>query len=189
MSILVPSLVQARVKTKTAVCVTNLKQVGQLVYLYAGSNNDKLPGPNWHSIYGTYHDSPHLEARLAIYAGLPKPIRNTYVDFDLTFCPGFDTSTNPNSNFRKNIQFMMVGRNDNGEFYFGSNVRNTPPKNISEVEDASEENALYEYDQLQTSVPKTTSPTPRHGTKGSQFLRTALFFDGHSKATTKSAKH
>jgi prepilin-type N-terminal cleavage/methylation domain-containing protein len=189
MSILLPSLSQARAKTKTAVCISNLKQVGHLIYLYSGSNNDKLPGPNWHSIYGTYHDSPHLEARLAVYAGLPKPIRNTYVDFNLTFCPSFNTSTNPSSNYRRNIQFMMIGKNDSGEFYFGSNVRRTDPKNIAEIEDASDENALYEYDQLQTSVPKTTSPTPRHGKKGSKFLRTALWFDGHAKATTESAKY
>ena len=83
---------------------------------------------------------------------------------------------------------MMKGRNSNGEFYFGSNVRNTLPKYISEVEDASEENALYEYDQLQTHVSKLTSPTPRHGKKSNKFLRTVLFFDGHSVATTKSAQ-
>ncbi|MCM8531516.1 MAG: type II secretion system GspH family protein [Lentisphaeraceae bacterium] len=189
MSLLLPSLGKTRDKAETAVCVSNLRQVGTIIYNYSSANGSKLPGPNWHSIYGNYHSSPHLESRLAIYAGLPTPIRNTYVDFPLTFCPSFDTSTSPNSDFKRNIQFNMIGTSDNGEFYFGSKVRGTAPKFIAEVEMPAEENALYEYDQLQTHVSKTTSPTPRHGKKGKQFLRVALWFDGHSAATTSGPKY
>jgi prepilin-type N-terminal cleavage/methylation domain-containing protein len=190
MSILLPSLRQARVKTKTAVCISNLKQIGTLINVFSVDGNSKLPGPNWHSMYGEYHESPHLESRLAIYASLPTPIRNTYVRFEVFNCPSFDVSTDPTSNIsRTNIQFTMAGKNDAGEFYFGSNVRNTEPKFIDTVEDASAENALYEYDQLQTHVTKKTSPTPRHGKQGSKYLRTALWFDGHSTSTTKGIQH
>ncbi len=189
LSILLPSLVQARVKAKTAVCISNLKQVGNLVNLFTLDKNGKLPGPNWHSMYGEYHDSPHLESRLAEYADLPKPVRNQWVRFEIFNCPSFNKSTVENSNLARNIHFIMIGKSDENDFYFGSMVWQTAPKMITEVETPSEEHALYEYDQLQTHVPKTTSPTPRHGKKGSKFLRTALWFDGHSATTTGGAKY
>ena len=42
-SILIPSLSKAREKTKSAVCKSNLKQLGIICYMYAESNNDHFP--------------------------------------------------------------------------------------------------------------------------------------------------
>jgi len=58
---LLPALNKARAKAKTALCVSNLKQIGVAIILYADDNDDILPpgyensiGSDWHLIIGPY---------------------------------------------------------------------------------------------------------------------------------------
>jgi prepilin-type N-terminal cleavage/methylation domain-containing protein len=194
-SILLPSIVQAREKAKTALCISNTRQVGVIVNLYTISNNEKLPGPAYRFVRGAYKtDTPYLQRILAGEAGLEEPDGSQFIIFPLTNCPSYTTTTDydptPQPSYYSD-QFLTHGRNENGEFYFGDARDDyfADSKFINEVESPSEENSLQEYDQIKAGLAiKRTSPIPRHGTKGGNFIRVSLWFDGHSVATVKKAE-
>src|SRR5688572_6782658 len=48
--VLLPALAQARLRAQTAVCLSNLRQLGQAYYMYVGDNKGYLPYcvyPSW----------------------------------------------------------------------------------------------------------------------------------------------
>ena len=53
-ALLLPALARARQKADQANCISNLKQVGYAIALYAMDNNDLLPGPCWTGMFFTY---------------------------------------------------------------------------------------------------------------------------------------
>jgi len=60
-AMLLPALNKARAKAKTAVCVSNLKQIGVAIGMYCDDNNDCFPpgyemsaGSDWHLLIGPY---------------------------------------------------------------------------------------------------------------------------------------
>ncbi len=53
-ALLLPALAKAKQKALQAVCYSNLKQVGYAIAMYAGDNNDRLPGPCWTGMFFTY---------------------------------------------------------------------------------------------------------------------------------------
>ena len=60
-AMLLPALNKARAKAKTALCVSNLKQIGVAISMYCDDNNDCFPpgyemtvGSDWHLILGPY---------------------------------------------------------------------------------------------------------------------------------------
>ena len=70
-AMLLPALNKARAKAKTALCVSNLKQIGVAIRLYADDYDDCLPpgyvGPgvtDWHLLIG-----PYLAKSSVTYAG------------------------------------------------------------------------------------------------------------------------
>ena len=56
-ALLLPALAKAQQKAYTANCLSNLKQVGYAIAMYAGDNNDMLPGPCWTGMFFTYATS------------------------------------------------------------------------------------------------------------------------------------
>ena len=56
-ALLLPALAKAKQKAYQANCVSNLKQVGYAIAMYAGDNNDRLPGPCWSGMFFTYATS------------------------------------------------------------------------------------------------------------------------------------
>jgi len=93
-ALLLPALSSAKEKASRTVCVSNNKQLGLALHLYAGDNSDFLPWPNWGNDYGpgwlympTNGHAPSLLApgeAPAVEAGLYWPylkVRKTY------FCP------------------------------------------------------------------------------------------------------
>lgn len=54
---LLPALAKAKQKAQQAHCTSNLKQVGYAIQMYAGDNNDRLPGPCWSGMFFTYQNS------------------------------------------------------------------------------------------------------------------------------------
>lgn len=68
-SILLPSLKQARAKTKSAVCKANLKQIGIAVYMYTTDNSNHMPTNNINSTSAftpgmVYYTAPYLEIEM-----------------------------------------------------------------------------------------------------------------------------
>lgn len=55
LSILMPSLQKVRAQAKTTVCLTNEKQIGLALGVYAASNKDALPTVNWVDSSGVGH--------------------------------------------------------------------------------------------------------------------------------------
>ena len=53
-ALLLPALAKAKEKAMRANCVSNLKQVGYAIAMYAGDHDDYLPGPCWTGMFFTY---------------------------------------------------------------------------------------------------------------------------------------
>jgi prepilin-type N-terminal cleavage/methylation domain-containing protein/prepilin-type processing-associated H-X9-DG protein len=56
-ALLLPALAKAKQKALQANCLSNLKQVGLAIAMYAGDNNDAVPGPCWTGMFFTYATS------------------------------------------------------------------------------------------------------------------------------------
>ena len=95
-ALLLPALGRAKAKALRVVCVNNLKQVGVAIHLYAGDNQDSLPGPLLTGIQPGYNPSsgndspfPRIGNFLWPDLGLSDPaslVTNTVVAAVLT-CP------------------------------------------------------------------------------------------------------
>ena len=49
---LLPALASAKEKGSRTVCISNFKQLGLAIHLYADDSNDSMPWPNWANDYG-----------------------------------------------------------------------------------------------------------------------------------------
>ena len=189
-SLLLPSLGKARNTARTAVCISNVKQVGVGLLLLVEGDNDLLPGPLWHSVYPTYRNTPHLTAKLASSLGYPEP-ENTDNYIPLLDCPSFTTSAD-GTDRKFSRQFFIYGKDESGKYYFGSlnqTVDIQKPSSLASIEDTSEENSLFEQDVLYGENNfQDMSATPRHG-YGKNLKRVGLWWDGHAKATVSRGQH
>ena len=187
-SILMPSLTKARDKAKTGVCLSNVKQIGLAIVMFADSNNNTLPGPLWHSVYPVYRKTPHLTAKLAEELNYPEPTNtNQYINvFD---CPSFTISADGTSK-ELSRQFFIYGKDDSGKYYYGSKnqaLSQQTPSTLSSVEEPSRENSLFEQDVLYGGNNfQNMSAVPRHD---SVKKRVGLWWDGHAKATVNRGQH
>lgn len=79
-AILLPALGKARKQARATVCMSNLKQLGLVVFMYHDENNDFIPrsidGGPWFLMF-----MPYL--------GVDKPDSNDYREVELYNCPGF----------------------------------------------------------------------------------------------------
>jgi prepilin-type N-terminal cleavage/methylation domain-containing protein len=55
-ALLLPSLARGKQKAQQTQCVSNLKQLGLAIHMYAGDSRDTLPGPIWQGLYYRYND-------------------------------------------------------------------------------------------------------------------------------------
>lgn len=192
-SMILPSLAKSRAKVKTAVCVSNLKQVGVALQLFSSEGNGLLPGPMLSGYRTGYRDSDtsYLSMKLAVFSGMPEP-SGTRAEHKLFSCPSF-SGTDAGDTALTAYQFQTHGQNSSGKRYMGyPNSGFHVIQTLSAVEDASAETATMEMDQvLITGTPgwlSNISSEPRHGFRGNAGLRTMLFYDGHVEATTKLAQ-
>lgn len=185
-SLLLPAISKAREKSKQAVCMSNLKQVGYGLML-ATSDDGKLPGPVWSVAYATYVKGSFLQRYLAEASGYPIATLNDLQIYPLLNCPSFTTSFEGNSDV-ETFQFKVKGRVQLPgmpwpvpAFGNGNDRENFPSRRVQEIDDPSDEMALIELDKILQSNWWTSnmSSVPRHGFKGGQAQRTKLFFDSH----------
>jgi len=89
--ILLPVLSQAKKKANRATCLSNLKQVGVAINLYADDHDDYLPGPVVAGARASYDDtsSQELIFHIAPYLGLPEPGPKPVVA-RVFVCPGYE---------------------------------------------------------------------------------------------------
>jgi len=71
-ALLLPALSRSKAEGYQAQCVSNLKQLGTAIQLYADDHDDRLPGPLWQGLYATYYDdTTRMPYYIAPYLGLP----------------------------------------------------------------------------------------------------------------------
>jgi prepilin-type N-terminal cleavage/methylation domain-containing protein len=99
-ALLLPALSAANLKARAIQCVSHLKQDGEAIFMYAGDNNDVLPGPceygqrchyfNTTATMGRF--TTELALYLARYLGAKdsRQISDTGSNYVRTlFCPGY----------------------------------------------------------------------------------------------------
>ncbi|MCM8528577.1 MAG: type II secretion system GspH family protein [Lentisphaeraceae bacterium] len=191
-SLLLPSLSNAREQAKTAVCLSNIKQVGVGIINFSATEKGKLPGGLWWGQEARYNqNSSNFGRYLATVMGRNEPTGTAEV-LDVLLCPSFTEAINGDPADRAK-QFQAHGKNSADERYFGypKHEGNDPkaPLSMSHVEDPSDENAICEVDAVLSgstgSWEGSLSLNPRHGAKGGSFKRTMIFFDGHGLISIK----
>ena len=190
-SILLPSLSKAREKSRQALCISNMKQAGVGLYLFA-SDEGKLPGPLWRNVFATYTIAWHLQRYLAEPLGYPEPTEQEQL-LPVFLCPSF-TEGNLGNPPELTAQYLLYGRSSDNKKYFGEGHQQGFHKSYSleQVEEPSEETAVAESDLIlvgPTFWSHNMSAEPRHGYKGGRALRAQLFFDAHVKLTTDLPQH
>jgi prepilin-type N-terminal cleavage/methylation domain-containing protein/prepilin-type processing-associated H-X9-DG protein len=92
--LVLPALAKAKEKAHRITCVSNLKQIGLAIQMYADSNEDTLPGPVWSGAMASYdkNASQQLVWFIAEDLGALKPSNvpaGKPVVADLFVCPGY----------------------------------------------------------------------------------------------------
>jgi len=203
-ALLLPTLAAAKRKARTIQCISNLKQDGTAIILYAGDHNDILPGPCEHGQKCYYYNSTATTGRfntelayyLARYLGAkdPRQMSDTQSNYVQTlFCPGYGPFSSasptmamtsityvtafPYSNGVVNLTINPFGYpGEGGQEAFGTNcVQLSSLRQYGPVSDIF---AVSDVDmELYNGWGTLVAQTPNHGG-----IRNALYFDGHVKS-------
>jgi prepilin-type N-terminal cleavage/methylation domain-containing protein/prepilin-type processing-associated H-X9-DG protein len=89
--ILIPVVAQAKKKAHQTTCLSNRKQVGVAINMYADDHDDYVPGPIVAGARASYDQSSSQELifHIATYLGLPEPGPETVVA-RVFVCPGYE---------------------------------------------------------------------------------------------------
>ena len=89
-AMVLPAMARAKQRAATTQCLSNLKQTGLAIQLYADDNYDSLPGPVWAGAMASYsvNSSQELIYYLATRLGEASPSPQTIVAKTFV-CPGF----------------------------------------------------------------------------------------------------
>ena len=202
-ALLLPVLATAREKGRRTKCISNLKQVGVALQLYADEHRDQLPGPVWQGFYEEYDNQNRLRLSyyIATYMGQPAPASTARTNL-LARCPSAAlkwkllVEPDPTSihvplsyvaaSTVTNLDTEVVSRP------FGYPYSSPPytkpdelPKHLREIFIPSSSWAMTDSDQ-QNAVTiagyySYLAPVPAHGT-----IRNELFFDWHVAAVKAS---
>jgi prepilin-type N-terminal cleavage/methylation domain-containing protein/prepilin-type processing-associated H-X9-DG protein len=200
-ALLLPALARSKAKALQSQCTSNLKQVALAVHMFAGDNNDTLPGPSWVGMYYTYNqETERTLYYLATYLSLPAPSATLQTGIVAT-CPASlhimrdDPATPPDSlsrpvcyvlssdvtNVNNQVMTKPFGYPYASPFYRAAPQPNEAPKRVSEISNPSTSWAITDADQdnsFQGGLYYQLLPaTMVHGN-----VRNALFFDWHVEA-------
>jgi prepilin-type N-terminal cleavage/methylation domain-containing protein/prepilin-type processing-associated H-X9-DG protein len=210
-AMLLPALAKAKAKAHQVTCVSNLKQTGLAVQLFADDNGDWLPpGPG--KTYGLYTGQRpgykegtrwHYELAyyIATYLGQPAPDAITLRTADVFFCPAFERYNpplleekaertcygvfNPRFSTNVNITWRPFG------YPPGQDSPMEKPHKLSEVQRAAPLDRLWmitDMDQLGAATAGWRFETPPLPVHGNGTLRNYLYFDGHVEAKQAGPK-
>jgi len=88
--LILPAVAKARGKARQAQCLSNFKQVGVAIHMYADDNEDFLPGPLLSGVRADYDNTAgskkHLSYYIAPYLGLPLPSSRPVL-VEVLICP------------------------------------------------------------------------------------------------------
>jgi prepilin-type N-terminal cleavage/methylation domain-containing protein len=89
-ALLLPALARAKQKTIQINCISNLKQLGHALQMYADDNGDFLPGPLWNGMQASFDDNSTEEILYYIYPYLSVPAPSDVATVvPVAACPGY----------------------------------------------------------------------------------------------------
>jgi prepilin-type N-terminal cleavage/methylation domain-containing protein/prepilin-type processing-associated H-X9-DG protein len=89
-AMLLPALARAKQKASQITCVSQLKQIGVALQMYADDNQEGLPGPVWNGMQASYdaNSSEELLFYIATYLAVPPPSDQPTI-VPVAVCPGY----------------------------------------------------------------------------------------------------
>ncbi len=209
-ALLLPSLGKAKQSAYRIKCVSNLKQLGAAIEMYASDHDDRLPGPVWQGLYDTYFNDGSKDAHtrlpfyIGTYLGLPAPTPEVR-RLQVAICPAAQHvwtaagSTASLTTLRQPLSYLVSVEVQNrtndvisrpfgypyGSLPSGVSGLDELPKRVREIRNPSSTWAAIDADQLNAVSLASYYPfLPKDRAHGR--VRNQLFFDWHV-ATTKEA--
>jgi prepilin-type N-terminal cleavage/methylation domain-containing protein/prepilin-type processing-associated H-X9-DG protein len=89
-AMLLPALARAKQKASQITCVSNFKQIGLALQMYADDNQGGLPGPLWNGMQASYdaNSSEEMLFYIAAYLAGPPPSDQPTI-LRVAVCPGY----------------------------------------------------------------------------------------------------
>jgi prepilin-type N-terminal cleavage/methylation domain-containing protein len=192
--LLLPALARAKRKAVQTHCLSNLKQVGLALHMYAQDQGDRLPGPSWSGARASYDatSSEEIIWHIATYIGAPPPSPKTVIA--KTFiCPGYQQLVADSATLEGKICFLLNGDVDptpaNKVRPFGYPAFEGNPQipsltmgQLTHYGSPSTLFAITDVDKINVPDPTVSwwadlSYQPVHG-----YVRNELYFDGRAAA-------
>lgn len=191
LTLLIPSLNNAREKARQGLCLNNLNQVGQALYIYISKEDLYLPGPLYHGQTSLYNsrNSHNLGMYLGELSVSEKAKTAGYFNFPLLNCPSYNGTIN-GAPPEKTVQFVAAGVHIiNGTYrrpfgYPGSHSQVT----LNHIDKPAERQAVSEFSNFEYGIWGGSITSPRHGYKLGEALGVKLYFDGRVSLNTDRLK-
>ena len=192
-SILLPALARAKKRADQVTCLSNFKQVGIGIQLYADDDdNNFLPGPCYAGAKASYNQtqSKELPYYIAEHCGYPRPDGKTRI-LQILVCPGYVKDAPGASSGLIDRKVCLVNQDLNG-FTNPGQTRPfgapDPPveqplkmSNLSEWGSPSDQWSVQDGDQQALTIfPPWKDDFPVRPVHGKVWNR--VFFDGHATA-------
>jgi|SaaInl7_200m_RNA_FD_contig_51_129064_length_2519_multi_11_in_0_out_0_2 prepilin-type N-terminal cleavage/methylation domain-containing protein/prepilin-type processing-associated H-X9-DG protein len=183
LSILIPSLNQARERAKRVLCASNLRQFGIASMVYAQSNNDFLPTCSTFSQYGPYliyawYGSPRFANLGYLYRdGLVETHKLFYCPSETNKAHKFNTS--PENNWWEYTTLRDVSWGLASDYTRSSYYYFTRKKNFWLIPKTERRVARLGRKAYLSDNPYNPAAYPHRGRNGSQGGLNVLYGDGH----------
>lgn len=189
--LLLPALAKAKSKAIRTACMSNLKQIGVAIAMYADDNEQSLPGPCFSGARASYdrNSSTELIWFIAENLGQPPPGPQTVVA-DVFVCPGYRKDAPGLTSLVGRKCYLLNDDVDPGPVFqppFGYPAQGGSPAiaplkitSFGNAQPPSEIWAITDVDKINVPSPTVSwwSDLPYKPVHGE--VRSELYFDGHT---------
>jgi prepilin-type N-terminal cleavage/methylation domain-containing protein len=209
-SLLLPALARSKLKAESAVCMSNLKQIGYGCSMFTHDNNDSLPGPCSLGVmpyYGTTSQDTRQALITLIAYHLNYPTASTAQrDAPVSLCPGTARSQTPRIPAamvtrigQYGVCYVLPSAAETVTYPFGfynfsacgCGSQQIPPQRLSWIKHPAESWAVSDLDKI-NALPAIPVNDPQYfgyylpKTKAHGTTRNKIFFDWHVKAVREN---